>query len=187
MAHGRLLHVAYTVREDRFRLISARVLSHEKDGAIMKARAKKKTRIDWSALDAMTDTQRHAAAMADPDARPMTDEEWAAAPRVPRVSIIRRAFRLSQQEFAEQYCIPIGTLRDWEQGRKEPDAAAKAYLHVIASEPEMVHKALSRGPRAPRSPNIAARSRRRSLTREALGLEEEAAPRLAKPRKKRSR
>jgi putative transcriptional regulator len=38
----------------------------------------------------------------------------------------------------------VGTLRDWEQGRKEPDAAAKAYLHVIASEPELVRKALAK-------------------------------------------
>ena len=53
--------------------------------------------------------------------------------KTPRVTIIRRAFDLSQEEFAAQFHIPIGTLRDWEQGRKEPDAAAKAYLRVIAS------------------------------------------------------
>jgi putative transcriptional regulator len=90
----------------------------------------------------MTDEERHAAAMADPDARPMTDKEWARARRVPRAWIIRRAFKLSQEEFAAQFHIPIGTLRDWEQGRKEPDAAAKAYLRVIASAPDTVRKAL---------------------------------------------
>ena len=68
----------------------------------------------------------------------------AAAPRVPQVSQIRRALRLSQRDFAAHYHIPIGTLRDWEQDRKEPDAAAKAYLHVIASEPEVVRRALAR-------------------------------------------
>jgi putative transcriptional regulator len=103
---------------------------------------KKELTYDWSRFDAMTDEERHAAAMADSDARPMTEEEWARARPVPRVSIIRRAFRLSQEEFAAQFHIPIGTLRDWEQGRKEPDAAAKAYLRVIASEPETVRKAL---------------------------------------------
>ena len=106
-----------------------------------------RTKRDWSRVDAMTAVERHAAAMADPDARPMTEEEWARARRVPRVSIIRRAFRLSQEEFAAQFHIPIGTLRDWEQGRKEPDAAAKAYLRVIASEPETVRKALLPRPR----------------------------------------
>ena len=108
---------------------------------------KKVLKHDWSRVDAMTAAERHAAAMADPDARPMTDAEWARARRVPRVSIIRRAFRLSQEEFAAQFHIPIGTLRDWEQGRKEPDAAAKAYLRVIASEPETVRKALLPRPR----------------------------------------
>jgi putative transcriptional regulator len=108
---------------------------------------KKQLKHDWSRVDAMTDEERHAAAMADPDARPMTEEEWARARPVPRVSIIRRAFRLSQEEFAAQFHIPIGTLRDWEQGRKEPDAAAKAYLRVIASEPETVRNALLPRPR----------------------------------------
>ena len=37
---------------------------------------------------------------------------------------------------------PIGTLRDWEQGRVEPDQAARAYLTVIAREPETVREAL---------------------------------------------
>jgi putative transcriptional regulator len=97
----------------------------------------------------MTEAERHAAAMADPDARPMTEAEWKAAPRVPQVFLIRRRLRLSQEEFAAQFHIPVGTLRDWEQRRKEPDAAAKAYLRVIALEPQMVRKALARRP--PRS------------------------------------
>jgi putative transcriptional regulator len=102
----------------------------------------KKTKIDWSRLKAMTSAQRRAAAMADPDARPMTEEEWAKAKRVPRIRTLRRTFHLTQEEFAEQFAIPLGTIRDWEQGRKEPDAAAKAYLWVIAREPDVVRKAL---------------------------------------------
>ena len=47
-----------------------------------------------------------------------------------------------RQVLSERLHIPIGTLRDWEQGRKEPDAAAKAYLRVIASAPDTVRKAL---------------------------------------------
>jgi putative transcriptional regulator len=101
---------------------------------------------DGSAVDAMTEEERHAAAMADPDARPITEEDIATGRvrLVPRTRTLRRALRLSQDEFAARYRIPVGTLRDWEQGRKEPDAAARAYLHVIASEPEMVRKALAR-------------------------------------------
>jgi putative transcriptional regulator len=68
----------------------------------------------------MTAKQRRAATQADPDNRPMTDEAWAAAPRVPRVSTIRRALKLSQEEFADAFHIPIGTLRDWERaGRSQ--------------------------------------------------------------------
>ena len=108
----------------------------------MKKTVKTNAAIDWGVADAMTDEQRRAAAMADPDAVPMTDEEWAAAPRVAQVKTIRRALKLSQEEFAASFHIPIGTLRDWEQGRKEPDAAARAYLRVIAREPEVVRRAL---------------------------------------------
>jgi putative transcriptional regulator len=37
-----------------------------------------KTKHDWGRLDAMTEVQRHAAALADPDAQPLTDEVWIA-------------------------------------------------------------------------------------------------------------
>jgi putative transcriptional regulator len=96
----------------------------------------------------MTADEHHSAAMADPDARPITAEDLATGRvrLVPRVRTLRRALRLSQEEFATCYRIPVGTLRDWEQGRKEPDAAAKAYLHVIASEPEMVRRAVAHRP-----------------------------------------
>jgi len=62
----------------------------------------------------------------------------------PRVKIIRRVLKLTQQEFAAQFGIPLGTLRDWEQGRKEPDQAARSYLLVIASDPGAVREALKR-------------------------------------------
>ena len=103
---------------------------------------KPESEIDWSAADAMTEEQRHAAAMADPDCKPIREEDLAHMPRVPQVRVIRHALKLSQEEFAAHFHIPIGTLRDWEQGREEPDTAAKAYLRVIAREPETVRKAL---------------------------------------------
>lgn len=97
---------------------------------------------DWSRFDAMTPEERHAAALADPDAQPLTEADMARMKPIPRVSIIRRALRLSQEEFSQRFRIPLGTLRDWEQGRKEPDAAARAYLVVIARNPEAVREAL---------------------------------------------
>jgi putative transcriptional regulator len=109
----------------------------------MKRTRKTEAKIDWSAADAMTEEERHAAAMADADSKPIRPEDVERMPRVPQVSIIRRALKLSQDEFAARFHIPVGTLRDWEQGRKEPDAAARAYLRVIAREPETVRRALA--------------------------------------------
>jgi putative transcriptional regulator len=97
----------------------------------------------WARLDAMTEEEKHEAALSDPDAQPQTPERLARMKRTPQTKIIRRALGLSQEEFAARYCIPIGTLRDWEQGRSEPDAPGRAYLRVIAKEPELVRKALA--------------------------------------------
>jgi putative transcriptional regulator len=98
---------------------------------------------NWARLRAMTDEEVTAAALSDPDARPMTPEQLRTARRVPRTKTLRRALALTQEEFAARYRIPIGTLRDWEQGRCEPDQPARAYLTVIARDPEGVKRALT--------------------------------------------
>jgi transcriptional regulator with XRE-family HTH domain len=71
----------------------------------------------------------------------------AKARRIPRIKTLRRALGLTQEEFAARYKIPLGTLRDWEQGRSEPDQPARAYLSVIAHDPEGARGALQRGPK----------------------------------------
>ncbi|MEM1195669.1 MAG: transcriptional regulator [Pseudomonadota bacterium] len=73
---------------------------------------------------------------------PLTDIDLKRMKRTPQAKIIRRALNLSQEEFSSLFQIAIGTLRDWEQSRVEPDGAAKAYLKVIAHDPETVQKAL---------------------------------------------
>ena len=95
----------------------------------------------------MTEDEVAVAAAADPDARPMTPEQLRTVQRVPRTKTLRRALGLTQEEFAARYHIPIGTLRDWEQGRSEPDQPARAYLSVIAGDPEGVSRTLAAGPR----------------------------------------
>jgi putative transcriptional regulator len=102
----------------------------------------KRSKNDWRRFDAMTEAQRRPAALGDPDAQPLTDKALARMKRTPQVKIIRRALGLSQDDFAARYQIPIGTLRDWEQGRVTPDQAARAYLTVIARDPKAVHRAL---------------------------------------------
>lgn len=94
----------------------------------------------------MTEAEIHAAAMADPDARPMTPEERKAARRIPRVKTLRRALGLTQEKFGTRYHIPLGTLRDWEQGRREPDQPARAYLKAIAGKPDGVLQGLKAVP-----------------------------------------
>ena len=93
----------------------------------------------------MTAEEVEEAARADPGARPMTAEPLAKARRIPRIKTLRRALGLTQEEFAARYKVPLGTLRDWEQGRSEPDQPARAYLTVIAHDPEAVRRALQSG------------------------------------------
>lgn len=77
-----------------------------------------------------------------PDNPPLTGAQLRAAPRMARIKVIRRAFDLSQEEFSSRYQIPLDTIRDWEEGRSEPDAPALAYLKVIAASPEVIAKLL---------------------------------------------
>jgi putative transcriptional regulator len=57
---------------------------------------------------------------------------------VPDVRAIRRKLKLSQSAFSRTYRIPIATLKNWEQGRRQPDAPAAAYLQVIALRPREI-------------------------------------------------
>jgi putative transcriptional regulator len=98
---------------------------------------------DWARLRAMTEEEVTAAALSDPDALPRTPKQLRSDRRISRAKTLRRALSLTQEEFAAQYHIPIGTLRDWEQGRCEPDQPARAYLTVIAHDPEGVKRALA--------------------------------------------
>ena len=109
-----------------------------------------KTKHDWGRADAMTGAQIHEAALADPDAQPLTPERLTGMKQTPRLKIIRRALGLTQEEFAARFQIPLGTLRDWEQGAAEPDQAARAYLKVIAVDANAVQRALQAEPPQPR-------------------------------------
>jgi putative transcriptional regulator len=114
------------------------------DGTVVRvAKNGRETPFPRKPMRPMTAAQISAAANADRDARPMTADELRRAPRVPRVKTLRRALGFTQEEFAARYQIPIGTLRDWEQGRSEPDQPARSYLKIIARDPETVHRLLN--------------------------------------------
>jgi putative transcriptional regulator len=97
-----------------------------------------KTNTDWAAVAALTHEQIHAAALSDPDAAPIGFFNMRGFIRIPNVKRLRESLGMTQEEFATAYRIPVGTLRDWEQGRKRPDAPARAYLTVIARNPKVV-------------------------------------------------
>jgi putative transcriptional regulator len=104
-----------------------------------------KTTTSSKTLRRMTPAAVEAAARADRDAQPLTANDIKRMRRTPQAKIIRRALALTQEEFAVRYHIPLGTLRDWEQGRAQPDRPTQAYLKIIACEPEQVERLLNSG------------------------------------------
>ncbi len=59
------------------------------------------------------------------------------------VKAVRRKVGLSQAKFATQFGFSIDAVRNWEQGRRQPDVAARAFLMVIEREPDAVRRALT--------------------------------------------
>lgn len=70
------------------------------------------------------------------------DEAPAAIPENVDVQTIRSRHGLSQATFARRYGFNPRTVQDWEQGRRKPDAAVRAYLTVIDRNRRAVEKAL---------------------------------------------
>ena len=56
----------------------------------------------------------------------------------PNVKKIRSSYKLSQNEFASLMGISVSTLRNWEQGRRAPEGAARVLLQVAAKHPEVI-------------------------------------------------
>ena len=110
-----------------------------------RTRKASKPSTDWERLRNMTDEEALANARSDPD-NPPYDDRKPGNPPMRRGSIAKRIrwkLRMSQSQFAEDFNIPLGTLRDWEQHRRDPDQSAQAYLAVILHEPDAVRRALA--------------------------------------------
>jgi putative transcriptional regulator len=58
------------------------------------------------------------------------------------VRAIRTRLGLTQEEFARQFRFSVNTLRHWEQGKRQPEGPARAYLLVIDRAPGEVRRAL---------------------------------------------
>ena len=124
------------------------VARRQSDGTLVEVLSDGSTRrlddkTDWARLRAMTDEEVSGRGYERPRRTAGSAEQLRTARRVLRARTLRRALSLTQEEFAARYHIPLGTLRDWEQGRSEPDQPARAYLTVIARDPEGVRRALA--------------------------------------------
>ena len=74
--------------------------------------------------------------------RQLRDLRPVGAAEAPDLPALRHRLRLSQGAFAALYGIPLATVKDWEHGRRKPDAPARAYLRAIAYAPDTVRDAL---------------------------------------------
>jgi putative transcriptional regulator len=88
-------------------------------------------------LNAMTDEEITAAALADPDNPPLTDEQLAQFRRPALAKRVRHKLRMSREAFAMTYSIPLETLLAWERHQAEPTEVELAYLRLIEREPEI--------------------------------------------------
>jgi putative transcriptional regulator len=79
--------------------------------------------------------------LADLSAHDVADDREPGA--VPAVRELRMRAKLTQAEFATKLCVPIETIRNWEQGKRSPRGPARALLAVIAHAPDMVFAALA--------------------------------------------
>jgi putative transcriptional regulator len=112
--------------------------------AAIKLDPKKPPKTDWHSFDAMSEEERHRAALSDPDAAPATEAQLQRARRAPSVRALRKKLNLTQEEFAVRFHLPLGTVRDWEQGAHRPDQAARVLLTVIEKDPDGVARALEK-------------------------------------------
>lgn len=96
--------------------------------------------VDHAKLDATTDDDIRRYQVedgVDPDA------DLSSARLVVSAAQVRAKLGLSQPEFAALIRVPVATVRNWEQGRVVPDAAAQTLLLLLWREPEAARRALA--------------------------------------------
>lgn len=91
---------------------------------------------DRRRLQSRTDAETAAAAAADPDAQPIPPDRLTRMGR-PLAKVVRHKLRMSREEFAAAYDIPLDVLVKWERQEAEPSHAECAYLRLIEREPDL--------------------------------------------------
>ena len=92
--------------------------------------------------DAIVESMREALAIARGEMEP-AKVHYVAVPLDVDVREVRKRTGLSRVAFAEKFALDVRAVQDWEQGRRVPDRAARAYLTVIAKRPDAVVEALA--------------------------------------------
>ena len=102
--------------------------------------AKAAGRSDFAKIDATTeeDVQRH---MVEDGMNP--DQPFAGMRPIVSPAEVRQRTGLSQDKFAKALGIPAATLRNWEQGRTQPDQVALSFFALVADDPERAFKVLA--------------------------------------------
>ena len=90
----------------------------------------------------LVEAMREAAAIAEARMRPARVTTFKPSIAL-EIRKIRLATGLSRAEFARRFALDTRALQDWEQGRRSPDRAARAYLTVIARKPREVEETLA--------------------------------------------
>ena len=89
-------------------------------------------------FDELLESVREAGQIKRGERRPSRSFEF----RPADIQSIRKKLNRSQSEFAYMIGVSVGTLQNWEQGRRRPEGAARALLKVAARNPKAVEKAL---------------------------------------------
>jgi putative transcriptional regulator len=109
--------------------------------------------IGWTKVDAAGEAEIERQARED-GTRPPSERAWRRMAKEGRIRVvppaqvdvraIRKRMKLSQSEFAARFGFTASAVRQWEQGRRRPEGAARAFLKVIEREPAAVQRALAR-------------------------------------------
>jgi putative transcriptional regulator len=87
----------------------------------------------------------------------------------PNIKRLRARYQLSQEKFAALFGISVGTLRNWEQGRRVPEGPARVLLQVAAKHPRAVWNVVRSAPRQIRRATEAQRTAKSPIHRASQG------------------
>jgi len=85
-----------------------------------------------------------AAGLHDAIAFAQGDESRSVVHHIPNVKEIRQKTNMTQEVFAHSLHIPVSTVRDWEQGRRMPEGAARTLLRMMDTDPRAAIELIQR-------------------------------------------